>query len=305
MNHVAWCNVIGDQLQMVGCNIHDPLTVQKMQEGLKKFTIVSWNVNYSPLTVGEYEAFSFEHRSAHVVGTIKLLQAKKGNTLFLLQEVMPSYLPILNVVFPKSHYNVWTKQVHPCGRMVYTAVPIEYVSEQCVSGDAIPPPGEGLRECWDVIRVFIHGNDNFWLINLHAPMEAKYRIPICNYVATHTKSYYYCIIAGDLNSFPDDGGVEQIASMETNNTYKDANSVMLRGNLESEQFAPTLPYVRVLQTFDPYPYDKVPMDSPKYFPYHLDHILISSSFRSHETALCFDGERGASDHFPISLALEM
>lgn len=283
-----------------------------MQEGLRRFTIVSWNVNYSARTVDQYEEFSFARRAELVTNTLKHLQVKEGNTLFLLQEVMPDYLPVLNAVFPENRYRVWTKQVHPCGRMLYTAIPMDYVSER---DESIPPLGEEFRDCWDEIRVFIHAQDNFRVINVHAPMDKKYRVPICTHIAKCCRQHYYCIIAGDLNTFPDDGGREQIAAMEQHNTFKDANSLMLRSSLQFRTFEPSSPYCRVLQTFSPYPYDTIPKESPKYFPYHLDHILISGSFKSHETALCFDWERGllfndgnfygASDHYPIALTLEM
>jgi hypothetical protein len=276
-------------------------------------TVVTWNINFSNRTVGEFEAFSFKNRANFIVSNIKSFQNKSPYTIFALQEVMPDYLDTLNLVFPNDKYEVYTKKVHDVGRMLYTAVPKTLKSER----RDIPPIGNNFRDCWDFIDIHEKsGRSVATVVNLHAPMDAAFRLPICKYVSevceVSSGNGWPFIIVGDLNTFSDGQGLEQIKLMEESG-FKDVTSVILRGSVTSDTFEPVTPRVRVLETFDAYPYDKVPRDDPNFFPFNLDHVLIRN-IKDYETVLCYDQERdiifnckayGNSDHFALSFTFKI
>jgi len=68
--------------------------------------------------------------------------------------------------------------------------------------------------------------------------------------------------------------------------------------------------VRVTQTFEAYPYDKVPQKALDAFPYHLDHIFVRGFIHAPPTTqrhhvIQFRGMKyGVSDHLPILLKLQ-
>lgn len=280
---------------------------------IQEYTVVTWNVNFSGRTVDKYEIFSFANRANYILSNIKALQNKiRGNmVVFALQEVMPDYLDSLNSVFPDDQYTVYTKKIHDVGRMLYTAVPKAlgpYKSQRF----NIKSLGENFRDCWDIIDIT---DDNNWplftIVNLHAPMDAQYRLPICKHVAENTCFGCPTVIVGDLNTFSDGKGLEQIKSME-NAGFKDVTGVLLRGSVATPEFEPVTPRVRVLETFDPYPYDNVPRENPEFFPFNLDHVFVHQ-IRDYSTVLCYDQERnvifdgksyGNSDHFALSFTFK-
>lgn len=272
------------------------------------FTIITWNVNFSSRTVDKYEPFSFANRAKYILSDITALQNKSSQPIiFALQEVMPDYLDSLNSVFPADKYTVFLKKVHDVGRMLYTAVPKSLTS----SGRTIAPLEPGFRDCWDIIDILNDsGLPSFTIVNLHAPMDVKFRLPICTHVAKNTSFDWLSLIVGDLNTFSDGQGLEQIKMMENSGSFKDVTSVLLRGSVASPSFEPILPRVRVLETFEPYPYDSVPRENPEFFPLNLDHILVHK-ISNYSTVICYDQERnvvfdgksyGNSDHFALSFS---
>lgn len=225
---------------------------------------------------------------------------------------MPYYLETLNKIFPNDKYTIYTKQIHNVGRMLYTAVPKNLNSKSL----SIEPLGPEFRDCWDIIQIGNNETPKLIVVNLHAPMAAKYRLPICKHVAEKisklTASNESIIIIGDLNTFSDELGLDQIRLME-NEGFKDVTNVLLRGSVNSTSFSPVSPIVRVLETFDPYPYDNVPRDKPEFFPYNLDHVLVKN-IPNYSTVLCYDQERdvvfngkhyGNSDHFALSFSFTL
>ena len=285
-------------------------------------TLITWNLNFSGRTTGKYEGFSFKNRASLIQKNVKSFQNKKGCTIFAFQEVMPDYLDILAEVFPDSLYTIYTKKVHDVGRMLYTAVPKTLRSKS----RNIAQLGNNFRDCWDLIDVFDSSLSEIsyeastqsstqqpliTIVNLHAPMDAQFRLPICKHVAENSIFQWPSIIVGDLNTFSDGHGIEQIKSMEYAG-FRDITGVILRGSVTSNEFEPVTPRVRVLETFDPYPYDNVPRDNPLFFPLNLDHVLIRK-IANYECVLCYDMERdivfegknyGNSDHFALSVTFE-
>lgn len=274
-------------------------------------TIVTWNINFSNRTVGEFEVFSFENRKKYILSNIKSLQNKSPNIIFALQEVMPDYLDALNSVFPSDKFVIYTKKVHEVGRMLYTAVPRIFSSQR----REVPPIGNNFRECWDFIYIYdVSGATILTVVNLHAPMDATFRLPICKYVAETCEvlTGWPCVIVGDMNTFSDDRGIDQIKLMEKPG-FKDVTGVILRSSIQSPNFEPVTPKARVFETFDAYPYDNVPRDNPDFFPFNLDHVLIRD-IKDYDTVLCYDQERdvifngksyGNSDHFALSFTCRL
>ncbi len=274
-----------------------------------EYTIVTWNVNFSGRTVGEFETFSFANRATFILNDIKALQNKTSNgpIIFAFQEVMPDYLDSLNSVFPNDKYTVYTKKVHDVGRMLYTAVPKTLTSQT----RNIQPLGCNFRDCWDFIDIGDASKPSLTIVNLHAPMDAQFRLPICKHVAESASFEWPTIIVGDLNTFSDGQGLDQIRLME-NTGFRDVTCVLLRSSVASPSFEPVTPKIRVLETFDPYPYDNVPRDNPGFFPFNLDHVLVHN-ITDYSTVLCYDQERnvmfdgkeyGNSDHFALSLTFK-
>lgn len=272
---------------------------------MNNYTIVTWNINFSSRTVNEYESFSFANRAKYILDNIIALQNKSNHpVIFALQEVMPDYLDSLNSVFPTDKYTVFLKKVHDVGRMLYTAIPITLKSQS----HTIEPLGPTFRDCYDIILI----PDLLTIVNLHAPMGAEYRLQICKHVASYISSVIPSIIVGDLNTFSDDKGLEQIREMEQY-SFKDITGVILRGSVTTPSFEPITPKVRVLETFDPYPYDNVPREKPEFFPFNLDHILVRN-IPNYSTTICYDQERnvifngkqyGNSDHFALSVTFSL
>ena len=270
-------------------------------KGNMEFWIVTWNVNFSARAVEKYKEFSFEHRKKYILANLRSFQEKADAVIFLLQEVMPEYIDALATVFPSDFYSVYTKEIHPSGRMLYTAVPVSL----CVvpaAPNVIPLIDGNTRDCWDVFCA----KEELYIVNLHAPMDTQFRLPICQHVASKLKTRNV-IIAGDLNTFSDSDGLVQVQMMERTG-LRDVSSTLLRATVGSPTFEPSRPYARVLETFDPYPYDSVPRDNPEFFPFNLDHIFASTGIET-GPVLCYDQERdvifegknyGNSDHFALS-----
>ena len=100
-------------------------------------------------------------------------------------------------------------------------------------------------------------------VNMHLPMNSDFRLPQSNHVAKYIKSIdMAALITGDMNTFPDGFGPKQIYDFQRISGSYEATSI-IRSKTNSK--------VRVLKTFSPYPYDKVPKNI---IPLNLYHILI-------------------------------
>jgi len=269
--------------------------------------IVSWNLNYDPRAKNNddsfnYEAFDWKYRSRYVLDDISLfLEKNKTTVIFAFQEVMPQYMEDLNGLLSETHH-IFTKKVHDIGRHLYTAIPKQFHTAKQELEEL-----EGCRNCWDIFGV----NDQFWLMNVHLPMAGKFRLPISKHVAANGYHSIPSIIVGDFNTFSDELGYEQMRQIQAEGYY-DASSILLGGSMK-EPFVPDLPRRRILQTFEPYPYDVI-SDNLRRYPINFDHIFVHGSLQ-HDTPICYDqakfhhkgqiiadtGDFGHSDHFAISI----
>lgn len=166
--------------------------------------VVSWNLNFSERTINEYEPFDWGHRSAYVLAQIRHLMRgdDSSRVIFAFQEVMPGYIDDLGSVLSRTH-SIHIKEVHPCGRALYTAFPLHLNVEPFVCA-----PLQGKRDCWDIFLIGDYPRTGGWtLINCHIPMDAKYRLPICDHIARCPLRDVVWV--GDFNSFSDGDGYEQ------------------------------------------------------------------------------------------------
>jgi hypothetical protein len=265
--------------------------------------VVSWNVNFSERTVGEYEVFDWKHRSNFILADIKTFLKADPNVIFALQEVMPDYIADLDSVLAATH-NISIKATgSPAGRRLYTAIP----KTAAVSIVTIDPPQDGCRECWDIVYVA----QTFCLINCHLPMDAKYRLPISTHVAKQLRGFNSIVWVGDFNTFSDSQGYEQCRLIQREGFYAATTTILAASMLDV--FCPDEPARRVIETFLAYPYDVVPQND-KWYPTNLDHIFIRDGGHfTHDTPLCYDdstsiefnGKRyGTSDHFALYINLK-
>jgi mRNA deadenylase 3'-5' endonuclease subunit Ccr4 len=253
-----------------------------------KQTLLSWNINYSTQTVGEYEIYNWKHRAPQV---LKFLIEHIPNTILCLQEATEESIADIEKILP--NHQIFTKKVHPAGRYLLTAFPhglTAFPIKLKVEQDT--------RECWDCFNVRINddhllpGENELLITNVHLPMSATYRLPLTAHIAAQTGDYatYHnilSIVAGDFNTFPDDQGYEQTMSMQTG-AYREATSVIVAAND---------PKLRILETFSPYPYDIVP-DAPNKYKYHLDHIFVTGDIQN-SIPECFVSS--ASDHYALRM----
>lgn len=103
------------------------------------------------------------------------------------------------------------------------------------------------------------------------------------------------IVCGDMNTFPDEGGLKQVFDFQNLSGAHEASSVIV-SNADHTK--------RVLTTFSPYPYDSVP---DNILPFHLDHIFVKNL--EHDVVVCEDElviefkekKYGVSDHFLLKM----
>ena len=122
--------------------------------------IISWNINYSKRTIGEYEPFDWKHRKTLVLDFLK--SQIKSNVIINLQEVMEEYLDDLLPLF--KDFDVFKQQVHPCGRRLLTIIPKDFRAKQI-----------NINKISDNHRQVFLGvvfNDTM-LLNAHFPMALK------------------------------------------------------------------------------------------------------------------------------------
>jgi endonuclease/exonuclease/phosphatase family metal-dependent hydrolase len=242
-----------------------------------KYEIITWNINYSVDTVGEFEKYDWKHRKDRV---IQFLLSHVG-AIFCLQEATEESIADICSVFDATHTH-HSKKVHPAGRYLLTLIPGQYVTSHITL-----PVLEGFRDCWDCFMI-----DWTFITNVHLPMAAKYRLPLSSHITASVETLCrscadpHSIILGDWNSFPDEQGYEQVMSIQTG-THREATSVILDA---------IDPKKRILATFQPFPYDIIP-DHPNRYTYHLDHIFVSNL----ENTIPIAYESDASDHFAISM----
>ena len=250
--------------------------------------ILSWNINYSKRTVGEFELFDWNNRKKLVLSFLKS-QIAKGNVVINLQEVMEEYLVDLLPLF--ENFDVFRQQVHPCGRCLLTVVPKELAAKQ-IKIDKLTD---------DHRQVFLGVVfNNVMLLNAHFPMALNFRLEfsmqLANLVKKKNRVAPKVIVTGDFNTFSDDGGYDQLCVIQNNGDVYDATQFILDESGKT----------RILKTFSPYPYDKVP-DVP---PINLDHIFVSGIHhdvpRAHSLKQLEWNQQmfGASDHSAITMTIK-
>jgi len=232
--------------------------------------IITHNVNYDSRAEKKFKAFAWENRKDKLLSYYAEIIQKDIPTIFCLQEVMPEYTDDIKKVF--KGYNWYAQQVHPTGRQIVTLIPKEFTSERI----KVPKISENHRQVFLAISVRIKEN-TFMLYNAHFPMGLKWRVDFTNQLVNILrpptsipsvaelenllKSPTGTIVIGDFNTFPDAWGVEQSLEIQIYGNVVDATQYM--EDVETKK--------RVLKTFSPYPYDKVPANVE---PYNLDHIYI-------------------------------
>ena len=290
------------------------------------FRLIQWNINWDKRADGTI--FDWDHRKKEILKLLTSLNTSTP-TIFALQEVMPEYVSDLNTVFGQTH-ETFVKQVHPIGRCLYTAFSNKF-QVSVMNLPLLKLPNDTVRECWQCFTVRVSKNeidDNFVFTHAHLPMDAKFRLPLSRHIAVETRKVaagreINSFIAGDFNTFSDDGGYEQARLIQSAGFYE-ATSTLLRVTVSvtKDQITPDEPHVRILETFTPYPYDSVP-DSPKRYPINLDKLFVSvheiyssNPYLEHDIPLCVaiggtvkhttkrqSGELTklypCSDHFPI------
>jgi endonuclease/exonuclease/phosphatase family metal-dependent hydrolase len=250
--------------------------------------LISWNVNFDARAEGDFEAFAWKNRSAPICDF--LTKHIDNSTIVHLQEVMPEYITDLKKVVAETH-DIFTQQVHPCGRQLLSAIPKEYEAYK----QNVPAPSDQHRQ------VFLKTADRYGdtYINAHFPMGKQWRWDFCKQLVELIEYYSNVFITGDFNTFPDDGGFEQLQYIQSFGKVYDAALMLV--NPEGTE--------RVLQTFDPYPYDKVPDSALNAPALNLDHIFIRCDM-VHEPPkafalkdLEFKGEKyGISDHSALIIS---
>lgn len=259
---------------------------------MKGFTLFTWNVNYSQRTINEFECFDWAHRKTDVF--FNLLQVMTIDTIFCIQEVSDGSKKDILEFFHKQDFKCFIQQTHPAGRYIVTAVHNTHTSER----------DNRLKQLSDIRLscMAINVNDKLVVVNVHFSVGKDFRFAQSNQVATYVTGLELpWIVAGDMNTFPDRCGHEQILKFQRIAGGADVTSLMLRDSDAS---------ARALKTFSPYPYDKI----PKVLPYNLDHILVKGSTLKCETPTCgddsftinFKGEKySTSDHFFLKMKFDL
>ena len=230
--------------------------------------IVTWNTNFSGRTNGEFEAFSFSSRVKFVVEDIKSFLSKSTNTIFCFQEVMPEDLQYFLDLFEPLGFVTYKKTIHEVGRMLLTCFPPSLKTDLIkfdawsVSKDLFLTNEEKSLNLRDSIDTFFIKPLKLFVVNAHFPMDSKFRLPITKIVANSMKLMSIMndsasvIIAGDFNTFSNDGGLRQVQMFEEAG-FSDLTKVILRSHTTNEKFVRSEPPQRVLETFAAYPYDVV------------------------------------------------
>jgi endonuclease/exonuclease/phosphatase family metal-dependent hydrolase len=107
---------------------------------------------------------------------------------------------------------------------------------------------------------------NTYIISVHFPMGRAERFSHVRQLAKEqlkSESYPSLIVGGDFNSFPDDGGYEQMQELNYELDTYNATSYALNSN-DGEL---------TLKSFAPYPFDPIPKKAESMIG-KLDHILV-------------------------------
>ncbi len=262
-------------------------------------SVFTWNINHDvkQLAVGEYAHFSWEARRDAVVDVLR--RNCGPTTVACIQEATQESMgDLVRLLFQPATYIVHSAMTNPGhgGMYAFTAVPRTLASVVIQCAIAPPPGGADMRAPWCVVWMTIRGtSQDFVVCNTHMPMGDKYRLPLSLHLATElarTPTHDFLVVCGDMNTFPDAGGYEQVRSMlmACPGLY-DATSLMVSPTGE-----------RALTTFKPFPFDDgMPANV---IPYNLDHIMVrinKDKVRyTHTIPLCHNDVH-VSDHFAVQI----
>ena len=223
---------------------------------MNSFQIVTHNVNYDPRAEKDFSIFAWKNRKEKLLAYYTELIQKDIPTIFCLQEVMPEYMGDILDTFKEYHCH--TQKVHPNGRQIITLVPEKYTSKRI----EVRRPSEKHRQVFLVTSIMIK-EKKIILYNTHFPMGLEWRHDFTDELVNLLDKFTDIpnVVVGDFNTFPDEWGIEQSLQIQLKGNVVDVTQYM--EDVETKK--------RVLKTFSPYPYDKVPINIE---PYNLDHIYV-------------------------------
>lgn len=266
-----------------------------MQQLMKSTRVITWNINHSHWLKPPFvDTFSYAARRPFLVGFLNnLLEDDKFDTFLCIQETTQEVVNDLGQEFSKTHVSHSALANEKQSTFVQTFIP-KNMTNSVVQMPAPSPLADGKPLRNPVL--YVNVNNEFYVVNVHLPMDAKYRLPTSDHIATQLGQLNVPFVCcGDFNSFSDAGGLEQMQRFQILSHSVEATAVLDDGDRN-----------RVLKTFSAYPYD-VNMPPHKILPYHLDHIFLRG-FITQNAVLCndkhlpvtYEDQRyGASDHFPV------
>ena len=187
---------------------------------MSQFKLLTYNINFSQRTIGQYEVFDWNHRKELVLRSIFSLIDDTKKNILCFQEVMPDSEQDLLEAFHNQYQN-FKLQTHPTGRSVMTFIPKDIK----VTKYPIANLGENCRDVY--LALIIEFNDQrLLLINSHLPMEKKYREIFSKQLVKHIGSQEFdqVLVCGDFNTFSDEWGPEQVALICNQGKVHDATS---------------------------------------------------------------------------------
>ena len=245
---------------------------------LKPFSVLTWNIAgvYKP----EYESrYGWEARKEQVCSFLK---ERSQSHVMLLQEATDFSIPDLMKLFPKdTHHTQILKTSTRCGLYVFTAIPKSLFSDTNSIFINHEP-----RVSW-----IINQCGPYTFVNCHFPTGYDERMKCTEHLATQLNTFDTNIImAGDMNTFPDAGGFEQVALIQNKcRGIREATHIIISATDHTK---------RVLKTFEPWEGDSVPENI---IPYHLDHIFVQANI-VHTIPICHE-IYPISDHMPIEIGI--
>ena len=267
-----------------------------MKKGSFINKIITFNVCHDTRAdTPKYSMFLLTNRVECILNQID--DAMNKRTVVCLQEVSDESFDNFSQFFKDREFDICVNKSHSGpNRYMLTAAHSSYKMTR--NNDLVKI--RSVRKCFFCVNVC-----GINVINTHLPMKDNQRNKIFKHISTYVSDLdSSCIVAGDMNTFPNQHGITQVYDFQSMSGMYEATSVIFSNDDEEDH--------QQLVTFAPYPYDNdIPVNIPKY---HLDHIFVKGRNIRVETPRCMDNVfeieyenrvYSISDHFMIWMNFEI